>query len=57
MYGLLQLFPELQKVYKANVSKVETISFTHAINCIVGTSEKICVELLSIKCHRSCYEI
>jgi hypothetical protein len=51
MYGLLQLYPALQKEYKANDPIVKTIPFTHAINCIVHTSETICVNLglLSIK--------
>jgi len=52
MNGLLQLYPELQKGYKANVSNVKTIPFTHAINYIVDTSETICVDLLSRKFRR-----
>jgi len=51
MYGLFQLKSELQKEYKANVSTVKNIPFTYAINCIVDTSAKICVALLSIKSH------
>ena len=51
IYGLLHLYPELQKGYKANVCNVKTIPFTHAINCIVDNSAIICGDLLYIKSH------
>jgi hypothetical protein len=52
MYGLLQLYPELQKGYKVIVSNVKTIPFTHVINCIVDTSATISVDLVSTKGHK-----